>query len=41
MSNEKLETLKEKIEDENTNDKKLEELKDKIKESSKSNVNKN
>ena len=41
MSNEKLKTLKEKIEDENTNDKKLEELKDKIKESSKSNVNKN
>ena len=41
MSNEKLETLKEKIVDENTNDKKLEELKDKIKESSKSNVNKN
>ena len=41
MSNEKLETLKEKIEDKNTNDKKLEELKDKIKESSKSNVNKN
>ena len=41
MSDEKLETLKEKIEDENANDKKLEELKDKIKEPTKSNVNKN